>query len=231
MIEVTASVDTEVAVQINDLHRKITAPGSDVIRSAIECGELLIKVQQSVPKGQWVMWAKANLEMHVTTAFGYMRLARNKVEVLAGNHSGIDPALAALSGEIRLGVEAKQEIVRLYDNGKGQTLEQIADLFGVKKSTVWYHVSAKSRNRTKLLQRTQRAQARRALEREEQSRAAQRLGGPIAEAYSLVRKAEQIVDARTRLKIDVDERRHLMEALTALYTVEDELSEAIRRSQ
>jgi len=221
------SVLDDLAYEINKEHALIVAPGNESVVRAIKCGELLIEAQKSVAKGEWVVWMRENLTIVPTTAFKYMRLAKHKELVLGGDFSGIDPAIEHLSGRRQLSDEEKLEAIKLYK--RGRTMQEIAELLNVRKSTVHYWVTAKDRNRTKRLQRSVRERAKRALQREEQAKQVKAAGGLAAQAYSFVRRAEQRVDQRLAEKdIEWEERRWLTEALVSLQKAEDELASAIR---
>lgn len=224
----TTSVSTGLIEQINEQHRIIAGRKGEALEHAVRCGELLLEAQQRVPRGHWTVWLEENVEMHKTTAFAYMRLARNKEAVQAGNFNGIDPALAALSDGKTLTDTEKDEMRRLYKNGNsGLSLDELATTFGVRKSTVWYWVSAKQRDRVKRLQRHQRDRDRKAAETAIRRQIITRKGGEIARAYSEIRRAQQKIDAEARAQdMDPMRRVRLLEALDALYAAEDKLADA-----
>lgn len=211
------------AKQINQKHALITGV-KNPLKDAIVCGELLLKAQKEVVKGEWVEWMRQHLTVHPTTAFGYMRLAKHKDQV-QGKYTGIDPALAALSSS-GLTPEAKGEMIRLYNGGAGKTLDEIAKLFGVQKSTVHYHVSAQQRNRIKTVQRKQRSQADRALQREQERRSMSKIKDPVGTAYGRVRQAQQSLDQALAGDLNYEKRLAVSEALNSLYQAEDALVRA-----
>lgn len=215
-----------IAVQIRKLHERITVT-ENPLGDAIRAGELLNEVRESMlaEKGAFKNWLAANFDGHYSTASGYMRLyaLRDELKDDKGNwkYTGIDPALLAFSSAA-LSPEAISEMRRLRRNGV--QLEEIGRMFGIRKSTVHYHVAATERNRIKRLQRNRRADANRALERERNAAWMDKQKDPLGEAYSLIRKAAQLMDRiSTDKDMSYERKRHLLEAMAALYKVEDEI--------
>jgi len=205
------------------------------VAAAVKCGETLLEAREMVPKGQFDAWLRANVSLKRNTAYSYMRLARHKDRVLLGDFETITDAIAGLVGfaaptSNRLSDDQKAEMVRMATED-GLTLEQIAEAFDVSVSTVWYWSSDKNRTMRGTQRRrtlARRKAAERLLEREEKGKAVIKAGGPTGEAYSLIRKATQMLD---RAISEVNDDRHvhrcLTSALTRLYNAEDDLVQAM----
>lgn len=217
------------AKQVMKEHALITDRTGSVLSHAIIAGKLLLRAKALVPKGEWTAWLETNLDVHKNTSFTYIRLAQHESELKNSGVTGIDPAMEFLSTGKRLTKDEKLEMVALYAGGRGQTLEAIARRFGVRRSTAWYYVSAKNRDRVKTLQRKQRHRAQRALEREETRKRIAGGRGPLAKAYSEIRRALQGVDQYLAAEsLEPADRIKLLEALDALYAAEDRVAEVIR---
>ena len=217
------------AQQVMAEHELITDRAGSVLAHAITAGKLLLKAKALVPKGEWTAWLESNLNVHKNTAFTYVRLAQHEAELKGSGVTGIDPAMEFLSTGKRLTKDEKLEMLALYEGGKGMTLEAIAQRFGVRRSTAWYYVSAKNRDRVKTLQRKQRHRAQRALEREETRKQVAGQRGPLAKAYSEIRRALQAVDQHLSAEqLTPEDRIKLLEALDSLYAAEDRVAEVIR---
>jgi hypothetical protein len=214
--------------QINAEHRAIFAPSGNILEHAIKCGELLIEAQKQVQQGAWDVWLERNVEVHKTTAYGYMRLARNKDKVLASGVQGIDPALELLSEGRALNDADKVEMRNL--RSAGMPITAIADRFGVRKSTVSYWTSSKGRDRRKRVQRRIRDQKRRRQARTYDAEAVVReTKGALSSAYGDCRRALNKLDRY--LSSDEPTPRQntkALEAIDALYKAEDALVAAMK---
>jgi Protein of unknown function (DUF3102) len=100
----------ETARTINELHRSIVSS----VQSAVRIGEMLTKIKESLPHGEWLPWVTKNLEFCDRTARRYIRLweQRAKLDIvsdlgmaaafrlLAANPKREDPAnSASLNGD------------------------------------------------------------------------------------------------------------------------------------
>jgi hypothetical protein len=68
------------------------------VEHAIRAGELLLEAKAQLSHGEWLPWLTANFESGVRSAQGYMRLAKNGLEIRkSGAHLGVAGALRVLS--------------------------------------------------------------------------------------------------------------------------------------
>lgn len=221
----------ELAAQINTEHDAVKTGARRTIELAVACGESLLRAKELVPEGQFGNWLEENVVLKRQTAYSYMRLARHRDRVLAGDFETIRDAIAGIAGfgdprTNRLSAEQKYEMVRLASED-GKNIYEVAEVLGVAPSTVWYWSSDKNRAMRGTERRRRKARqkaAELALVREENARFVMKVGGPTADAYSLLRKAEQALDKALRTA-SMDRARHrvLSSALTRLYNAEDEI--------
>lgn len=203
--------------RIERAHKRIIADRNDVVSSAVECGQWLTEARELVDT-EWVAWMRENLTVHPTTAYVYMRLYRHREQI--ADQPTIDAAVRLLS-TASLSPEAIAEIRRLYDNGHGLKQTALAEMFGVRKSTINYHVHAESRNRVKTVQRATRYRATQALQREQQHQTIKTAGGPLSVAYGHVRKALEALQRADGEEQSYERRRYVQEAIARAYEVED----------
>jgi transposase-like protein len=218
----------ELAAEINRDYRGIMGTGAQRIEMAIKIGDRLLTAQTMVD-GSFFDWL-GTLDIHRTTAYRYMRLAKHQDEVRKGDYDGIDPALAALDSDrrTRRSESERAEMVRMATE-QGMTLEQISQTFGISKSTVWYWTSKKNRKRRGTQRRATRARENMTRMRRESKTLAKSVGGSVDQAYGLLRRTEQNVDrVLSRNTVPREARIALRRALGHLHAAEDELSRALR---
>jgi transposase-like protein/chorismate mutase len=221
----------ELAAEINREARTILGSASERIEAAIRIGERLLEAQKLTERDHWYDWL-GGLEVHRTTAYRYMRLAKHQVEVRAGEFDGIDPALAALpDGRARRTTAEREEMIRMASE-QGMTIPQIAETLGVAQSTVWYWTSKRNRRKRGTQRRATRARERLAKMRTDGRTLSRDLGGSAENAYGLLRRTEQQLDRLlSRTTIPGDARIALRRALGHLHAAEDEIVRAMKLMQ
>lgn len=145
----------DLAAEINAEHQQVWRAGREALVHAVKCGKALLKAQEGCPTGTWLRWLEANVSVHPTSAYKYMRLARHADKVLEAGE-GVQHALELVSGEPwhkrrALTDEDRAEMVRL---AAAHSLEEIAETFGCAVSTVSRWTSPQSPARAQLLERT-----------------------------------------------------------------------------
>lgn len=226
----------DLAAEINREAQNIMGSARERIDAAIRIGERLLSAQQLVSSAghmdaapSWYDWL-GTVNVHRTTAYRYMRLAKHADEVRAGEFDGIDPAIESLSAgrKARRSNIEREEMVRMASQ-QGMTIEQIAESLGVSKSTVWYWTSDKNRKRRGSQRRATHARQRVASMRREAKVLSKSIGGSIDNAYGLLRRTEQQVDrVLSRKTVPRDARIALRRALGHLHAAEDEIARAMR---
>ncbi len=74
---------SHLAELINEEHRAVERAANDALEHAFAAGHLLIEARAQCPKGKWMDrdgngWLKDNFEGHFTTAYNYIKLAKNQ---------------------------------------------------------------------------------------------------------------------------------------------------------
>ena len=218
----------DLAAEINREAQTIMGTARERIDAAIRIGERLLAAQQLVESIGWYDWL-GTLDLHRTTAYRYMRLAKHADEVRAGSFDGIDPAIAALpDGRARRTTSEREEMVRMATE-QGMTIPQIAETLGVAQSTVWYWTSKRNRHKRGSQRRATRARERLAKMRADGKTLSREIGGSPQNAYGLLRRTEQQVDrVLSRTTISSEARVALRRALGHLHAAEDEIVRAMR---
>jgi transposase len=218
----------ELTTLIEAAHQRITHD-TNIVADAIECGRLLTEAREMVwAEGDlWIEWLRENVTVHPTTAYDYMRLYRYRDKI--HGITTLSDAVALISKK-SLTAEMISEIKRLHDGGKGLTQVELATLFGVRKSTINYHVNSKARNRSKSAQREQRKRERRALDREREQIMVKSAGGPTSVAYEHIRKVLIALEQAAAESQPYERRAQVHEAMQRAYDVEDAIVHASRLS-
>jgi hypothetical protein len=91
----------DIATRIKTEHEAVAASFKRGIEHAIAAGELLIEAKDHVPHGQWLPWLAQYCGVTPRSAQGYMKLARNRVELESKyetvSHLTVQEALNALA--------------------------------------------------------------------------------------------------------------------------------------
>lgn len=77
-----AGESTGLAYHINQEHHACQQAGASMVEHAVRCGELLLKAKAQIERGEWEPWLEDNFEASKDTAQVYMKLARNRDEVI-----------------------------------------------------------------------------------------------------------------------------------------------------
>ena len=219
----------DLKVAIEREHASVLGTPSERIEAAIHCGEHLLLAQQQTDSQTYWIWL-GELNMHRTTAYRYMRLARHADEVRSGEYDGIDPAIEGIrtGKRPRRTDEDRDEIVRMRQ--AGMTMGQIAEALDMSVSTVYYWSSAKNAKRRGSQRRATRARERHAELRQQAQVLAKGIGGAMENGYSFLRRCEQQIDksiAGLDSAKDREIRVALRRALGHLHAAEDELTRAM----
>lgn len=219
----------ELAAQANREHALAQQAGESMVRHAISAGEALLYAKGQVP-GEWLPWLRENFAGSERLGQCYMRLAQHSDVVLDHGATSLRSGLAliAYEGRASWGMAAVSKARRMYSTGQ-YTHAQLAEEFGVSKPTMTRWLDRKTAQKDRARSRRDR-EARRALARRKDETAARKIGGPIAEAYSLVRRTLQAVERAHGETEGGEVKTALASAMHRLYAVEDEIGKAVRLS-
>lgn len=115
------------AAAANAEHQRAKLAGRDLVEAAIRCGDALLRARKCVEQGRWVAWVTANVEMHLTTAHRYMRIAEYRQEVLRSNVESIEAAIQLVADHPRRG-----QGPRRYTDADKRDWVALADQIGIK---------------------------------------------------------------------------------------------------
>lgn len=207
------------------------------VEHAIAAGQYLLQARHIVPRGEWMRWCREEIRREPSGLYAYMRLAQNSDIVKDAGFDTIAAAIAATRGlPTRLPSTFRQidpDHVRDL-RATGLSMREVADQIGTSPAYLYNVLSPqKCRERRRRWQiqtrgRTQRERA--ALAREERAALVKRRGGAPAEAYSLIRRALQILDAASSEVSSAEAKRHIRTATTRLHVAEDEIAMAVKLS-
>lgn len=191
-----------------------------------------------IRRGEWRQWLRDYFDGGVATGTSCMRLAKYQKEIAAEGINTIKPAEAYLRGLPPVGEEdhnlygkrIREEAHRLYSTGITQ--REVGRLLGVSHCTVSRWVAdgggAEKRYADKRRAKEQRsrveARIKRQLEREATMR---KVGGSVAESYSMIRKTLGVFDRAHSEAEDREIRAALSSAMAKLHAAEDEIVKAL----
>lgn len=230
----------DLAQQATDEYRLSYTSAVNALEHAITCGEILLRIQSTVPDGKWGKWCAANVpEINFTTVTKFCRLATYRDQLQAGGFTTIDRAMGHLHaldiprrpvGPMRRPRKLDVDVARKLRR-EGMNYVQIAEVFNVSDTTVAIHLDPKRRaamlERNKISKR-RRLAAKIALAAAERDEAVRRTGGTPAEAYAMLRRTALVIDRAITETQDPTERSRLTAALGFCHKSEDEIVAALR---
>lgn len=230
----------EMAEQAVEEYRLSHASAVNALEHAITCGEILLRIQTTVPDGKWGAWCAEHVaEISFTTVTKFCRLAQYRDQLTAGGFTTIDRAMGhlhALSiprrpvGPMRRPRKMDVDEARKLHK-QGMNYVQLAEYFSVSDTTVAIHLDTKrraamlERNKVSKRRRMAAAAALRAAERDE---AVRKKGGSPAEAYAMLRRTALVIDRAITEAQEPSARSRLTAALGFCHKAEDEIVEALQ---
>lgn len=239
----------ELSEAINAGHQKVEQNLQDALVHALRTGDDLRQAHSLVPWGEWHRWLTQNITIPVSTAQNYMRLAEFKhllPEALNNyqrtvNRNGTvqvySPIGKALTYLKTIGATSSRkqtpirtdhdEIRRLHASGATQS--EISTLLQVSRPTVRYATMSRSDQRAYRAKKQRLANERHmALVEKKRRDSAKKVGGDIAEAYSLLRRCLAVAQSARDAMQTSQARRSVDSSITSLHEAEDRLGRAIR---
>lgn len=205
--------------------------GVSMIEHAIRAGEALIKAKRLVPRGEWEKWILEQFpDQNFVSTRGYMRLARNQTEVRQLQPANMNQAFLLLRDRKNEAYDPdlKEEVERLWATGDFPSMRQLAIHMDVNYARVWRWLNPEKAEAKRQLQRERSKAGRRALRRQEREASVFRHGGPLAQAYTLIRKALQDLQRANEVEKDRDVRREIASAMQSIYNAEDRIVKAVK---
>lgn len=235
----------DLATQLNYEHHLVEDALSTAMAHAIRCGEILSEARTLVGQsGNWRDWLNENFDGSHMVAGYYLRVYEYR-DLLADCPNVYHarkrlrgmPAIDGRGGPNGKSYpkEIKEEALVLYNNG--MTRKEIAEIIGIDALTIGRWVDPevlqrhKERNREyqrKL--RAERKQKREEAQRRANDREAKRVGGSLAESYSLIHKIETPLALAARAASDPEVKRLLNNAIYHQHKALDAIVEALGRS-
>lgn len=249
--EVVVLRDLEtMAVFINEGQRRIATNLSHAINDAIAVGEVLLEAQTQMDVGGFGRWIDESLDIARNTAMNYMRLAQFQdllpaqitSPVIVKGDRGIYSSSAtigkAMSYLAAIGATRSQGVFRKVDIDEvrrlketGASNREIARMLSVSHAAVCWALKSKQERDAYIASRKHERRARdRAVARDKLRTSVKQHGGSVSEAYSLVRRALQQLQASHDNYPASNNRRALAAAITHLHHVEDAIGRAMRET-
>lgn len=237
-----ASLD-ELLEKANREHRLVEESLGQALTHVIAAGESLTTLREQFgASGGWDRWAEENFHGGRLIASYYMRIYayQDKVQGLPNVSQAMKslqgmPALRRPGGRSSYGEEIKEEARALA--GSGMKKIEISKILGVNRHTVarWVDPEILRRHRATIRERG-RQQREERLKREAEAkqraaeREARRVGGALAESYSLVHKLEAPLARAQREATNPEVRKLLTEAIRDQHHAHDRIVSALGAS-
>lgn len=218
----------ELAAAVRTEHAAAVEAGGTMVERAIRAGDALRAAKEQVERGGWERWLTAEFpELHPKTLRLYMRLSKYQVRVRAARPSTVTQAHRLLLGEAvkPADAEMREEAKRLIKGGMSQ--RAAARELGLSQDALRTLVDPRHVERRRARRRAESREARRVRLQKERATEAAKVGGGLAEAYSLVRKAAQALE-RAAAETNGDAHQAVRSAQSRLYSVEDHIAKAVR---
>jgi len=87
------------AIEANELHKKVGEAAENVVLSAWDCGARLNAAKEKVPHGEWAAWVETNFSGSIRTARIYMGLNSNRQRAAVLEDGSIRSALRLFGSE------------------------------------------------------------------------------------------------------------------------------------
>ncbi len=236
LVPTTTTELATLADQINEGHRRVVESAETTLALAIEVGHFLLAAYELAPDGPWGQWVEHNCVFSYNTARHYQRIAHYE-QALTGDEPSVYAAMTTLRGlpYIHAHTPANAHPPELKAKARamlkeGQTVTRVAEELGLGASTVQNWRLTDQERRDELLRSYHRQQAaRKALKEQERREAVMAAAGPsIAELYSRVRLALEVVDAAILEPTDDrNSARFLRETRSFLYSAERRIVKAL----
>jgi hypothetical protein len=126
----------------NAEHTHVHLAGRALMEHAIRAGEALLEARKLVERGHWMEWAAEHVEVDITTAYRYMRMAEYRDQVLASDARSIEGAIQLLADHPRRGHGP-----RGYSDADKADWIKLADQIGVKPAARALGVSSSTIHR------------------------------------------------------------------------------------
>lgn len=230
VLRAPSRVDT-LAATIREEQALAREAGVSMIEHAIRAGEGLIEAKRLVPRGEWEQWILDQFpDQNFRSVRGYMRLARHQEEVRQLQPANLNQAFLLLKDRKNLTYDPdlKEEVERLWATGEFSSCRSLAAHLGTNYYSVWRWLNPEKAARQRARARAQSKAGRRLLQRKEREAAVTRHGGPLAGAYTHIRKALQDLQTASETESNRDVRREIASAMQSAYNAEDRITKAVR---
>ena len=231
---VTSAELVSLSEQANEGHRRCVESHQKTVTFAKEVGHILLKAYELVPNGEWQHWVEENCEFGWWAARLYQRIAHYEHEVT--DETSIGATRRSLEGLPAIRPSGQTYPSELRAKGRamlaeGQMPQRIADQLGVNSARTvrsWRKSDKELRNIARKQKRREKA-AREALkEQERRETVLAAASPPVAELYSRVRLALEVVDAAILEPSDSRDAASLLrETRSFLYSAESRIVKAL----
>ncbi|WP_061232527.1 DUF3102 domain-containing protein [Leptospira noguchii] len=89
-----------IATELNRLHQSILTAGKNMVRFAIEAGEILTKKKDELEHGEFIPWVENNLNFKIRTAQRYMRIYEKRDQINASMLTHLEDAYKLIAGPV-----------------------------------------------------------------------------------------------------------------------------------
>jgi hypothetical protein len=234
VLEPAQSTLRELADAARQEHEAGCRAAGDALTHWMNSGDALTAARHRV-EGPWHEWVETSVGVTSQTAASYMRLAHYRERVQNAEIKGVAEALKYLRGlppvptsTVRYSPRVQNQARELY--AEEGNAEMVAARLGVHKSTVkrWIDPAYRKRHNADVDRRRRERKAERAeAERRARDNAVKKVGGSVAESYSMIRKTAQAIDRARVDATDREVRAALSAAYSKLTNAEDEIVRAL----
>ncbi|MDI7202053.1 DUF3102 domain-containing protein [Leptospira santarosai] len=88
------------ADELNKLHESILTAGKNMVRFAIEAGEILTSKKNQLRHGEFIPWVETNLNFKIRTAQRYIKIFENKDRINASALTHLEDAYKLIVGPV-----------------------------------------------------------------------------------------------------------------------------------
>lgn len=224
----------ELAAIANGAHEASCIAGASLIQHAIRAGEALEQVRLRLPHGEWTAWLVENFSGSHDSANLYRRIAFHRELIERAGPTSLVGAKNLISRThsdegLVLTINAREtRRQRARDLRKTHTASEVAEIMGVSTAAVyqWTGDYAETNRR----ERARRRAALKAVRQREAEKGIRKVGGGLADAYALVRRAAKALEQASGEATDAEAKAAISDAMGSLYKSEDAIVRASRSS-
>jgi hypothetical protein len=222
---------------VRDEPRQGLESAASALLHARFAGEALTAARALVGRGEWLEWLLANFDFKLSSAYNYMRIAKNWDAITEAGYEGLSDAVKGMARKGLIVGQKGRPGVHKYGpdvyasmrdlHAAGWSMNRISIEMGCSSGTVARAVNPEKERARENLQNARNRERRKAVKEQRRRDLAKKAGGDISASYSATLKLAETLAAAISDEGDPSAKGALNSALLHLYGVEDLIVKAL----